>query len=412
MMDLIDSAHADTDTETEQKRVEQARSELQGSMSRGGKALGTLAVLAVIYTLYFAASIVLPFVLAIVLFLLLSPIMRFLHHRLHFPRTLAALLMIILLVAITAGLGAALSVPASGWIAKAPESVPMLEKKLGFLREPIAFAQKGMQQLSALMSSSGDNPGAHPEPPPQPAPSSQGSSLSSRLGSIGSSILMGTGAALGQVFTVLLLLFFLLSSGDTMLRRLVEVLPTWEDKKRAVQIAVEIERNVAGYLATITMMNALVGLLAGASMWLLGMPDPLLWGTLAFLLNYIPIIGPVTGICIFFIVGLFSDDTILQALVPAAIYLGIHVLEGETITPMLLARRLTLNPVLVIASLLFWDWLWGIPGALLSVPLLAVFKIVCDRLPGLTALGTHVGRRKVGLRLPRGTGADMVVQRH
>jgi predicted PurR-regulated permease PerM len=394
MMDVVEPAQADRDAEAEQKRVEQARRELQGSLSRGGKALGTLAVLAVIYTLYFAASIVLPFVLAIVLFLLLSPIMRFLHHRLHLPRTLAALLMIILLVAVTAGLGAALSVPASGWIAKAPESVPMLEKKLGFLREPIAFAQKGMQQLSALMSSSGDNPGAHPEPPPQPAQSAPGSSMSSRLGSIGSSILMGTGAALGQVFTVLLLLFFLLSSGDTMLRRLVEVLPTWEDKKRAVQIAVEIERNVAGYLATITMMNALVGLLAGGAMWLLGMPDPLLWGTLAFLLNYVPIIGPVTGIGIFFIVGVFTDDTILQALIPPAIYLGIHVLEGETITPMLLAKRLTLNPVLVIASLLFWDWLWGIPGALLSVPLLAVFKIVCDRLPGLAALGHMLGAEK------------------
>jgi predicted PurR-regulated permease PerM len=189
-------------------------------------------------------------------------------------------------------------------------------------------------------------------------------------------------------------LFFFLSSGDSLLRRFVEVLPTWEDKKRAVAIASEIEENVASYLATITVMNVLVGTLNGLSVWLLGMPNPLLFGTLAFLLNYIPIIGPLTGVVLFFFVGLFSFDHPLYALIPAGIYLAIHILEGETITPMLLARRLTLNPVLVIVSLFFWDWMWGVPGALLSVPLLAVAKIVCDRLPGLVAVGHMLGADK------------------
>jgi predicted PurR-regulated permease PerM len=335
-------------------------------------------------------------VLAIVLFLLLSPLMRLLSKRLRIPRTLSALLLILLLFMVVAGLGAAISVPASGWIAKAPDSLPMLEKKLGFLREPINFVQNGIKHLTQLMQRSGDSePESEPKPavPEGPATPAAGPSISS-LSSVGGSILATTGAALGQVFTVMLLLFFLLSSGDTLLRRLVEVLPTWEDKRRAVEIAGEIERNVAGYLATITMMNALVGLLAGSEMWLLGLPDPLLFGTMAFLLNYIPIIGPVIGIVCFFFVGLFSFGDFLPALVPAGVYLGIHVLEGETITPLLLARRLTLNPVLVIASLLFWDWLWGVPGALLSVPLLAVFKIVCDHLPGLHGLGHMLGANK------------------
>ncbi len=360
----------------------------------GRLALTTLATLAVFYTLYFAASIILPFVLAIVLFLLLSPMMRVLSIRLRLPRPLAALLLILLLFMVVAGIGAAISVPASGWIAKAPDSLPMLEKKLGFLREPINFVQHGIKQLTQLMQRSGDSETElHPLVPEVPASPVPGPSMSS-LSSVGGSILATTGAAVGQVFTVMLLLFFLLSSGDTMLRRLVEVLPTWEDKRRAVQIAGEIERNVAGYLATITMMNALVGLFAGTEMWLLGLPDPLLFGTLAFLLNYVPIIGPVIGIVCFFFVGLFSLDNFIAALLPAGIYLGIHILEGETITPMLLARRLTLNPVLVIASLLFWDWLWGVPGALLSVPLLAVFKIVCDHLPGLHGLGHMLGANK------------------
>jgi predicted PurR-regulated permease PerM len=153
----------------------------------------------------------------------------------------------------------------------------------------------------------------------------------------------------------------------------------------------EIENNISRYLLTITLMNALVGLFAGLAVWLLGMPDPLLFGTLAFLLNYIPIIGPVTGMVIFFFVGVFTFASIWQALLPAAIYLGIHVLEGETITPMLLARRFTLNPVMVISSLMFWDWLWGIPGALLSMPLLAVTKIVCDHIEWLMPLGHLLG---------------------
>ena len=216
----------------------------------------------------------------------------------------------------------------------------------------------------------------------------------SSLSAIGGSVLSGVKQIISDGFTILLLLFFFLTSGETLLRRLVEVLPTFEDKKRAVAIASEIEENVAGYLAIITVMNVLVGTLNGVQLWLVGMPDALLFGTLAFLLNYIPILGPMTGVVIFFLVGLFTYDNPLTAFLPAGIYLGIHILEGETITPMLLARRLTLNPVLVIVSLFFWDWMWGIPGALLSVPLLAVAKIVCDRLPGLAAVGHMLGADK------------------
>jgi predicted PurR-regulated permease PerM len=189
----------------------------------------------------------------------------------------------------------------------------------------------------------------------------------------------------------MLLLFFFLASSDTLLRRFIEILPHLDEKRRAVSIVTEIENNISRYLLTITLMNALVGLFAGLAVWLLGMPDPLLFGTLAFLLNYIPIIGPVTGMVIFFFVGVFTFPSIWQAFIPAGIYLGIHVLEGETITPMLLASRFTLNPVMVISSLMFWDWLWGIPGALLSMPLLAVTKIVCDHIEWLMPLGHLLG---------------------
>ncbi len=375
--------------EAERERLHAAREEMRRPAQPGGKALGTLAVLAVLYTLYAASAIILPFVLAIVLYLLLSPVMRLLHRRLRLPKHLAALLLIAGVFLVVGGVAAAISVPASNWVARAPEALPKLEQKLGFLREPLQYAHGGYEKLTSMMGGGGQPGGAVGSAP----------GLSS-FTSIGGSVLGGLKTMLGDGFTILLLLFFFLASGDTLLRRLVEVLPTWEDKKRAVVIAAEIEENVASYLATITVMNVLVGLLSGLQLWLLGMPDPLLFGTVAFLLNYIPILGPMTGVAVFFVVGLFAFDNPLFAFVPAGIYLCIHIMEGETITPMLLARRLTLNPVLVIVSLFFWDWMWGVPGALLSVPLLAVAKIVCDRLPGLAALGHMLGADKPSA--PRG----------
>ena len=345
-----------------------------------------LATLAVFYTLYFASEIVLPFVLAIVLNLLLAPLMRFLDRRAHLPRTVAATLLILLLFGLVGAIGFAISVPASGWIARAPESLPALQRKLAFLRGPIDAVSVGFARVENTLSG------------PSPGGSVQVKS-GTDLAGVGGLILSHTRFFLGEVFTLVLLLFFLLASGDTLLRRLVEIMPTASDKRRLVQIASEIEQNVSLYLATVTMMNTLVGLANMLQVWLLGMPNPLLWGVVAFVLNYIPILGPVTGIAIFFFVGLFTFDSLLHALIPPAIYLAIHLLEGETVTPMLLARRFTLNPVLVIGSLLFWNWLWGIPGAFLSVPLLAVTKIVCDHIESLTPIGHLLGGPPISRRL-------------
>jgi predicted PurR-regulated permease PerM len=259
----------------------------------------------------------------------------------------------------------------------------------------------GMQQMGKLMEDSRvatqAPQTASPAAPQQPAPASPGSSMGSGAG-MGLSVIAGTRSFLGQAMTLLIVLFFLLADGDTLLRRFVEILPGLPEKIQAVQIATEVNRNISGYLATITMMNVAVGIANGLSVWAFGLPSPLLWGTLAFLLNYIPILGALTGMVIFFFVGLFTFSNVIWALAPSGVYLLIHILEGETITPMLLARRFTLNPLLVIAALMFWDWLWGVAGALLAVPLLAAFKILCDNVPALTPighlLGAEPGKRK------------------
>jgi predicted PurR-regulated permease PerM len=196
---------------------------------------------------------------------------------------------------------------------------------------------------------------------------------------------------LGELLILIVVRFFMLSTGDTLLRRLVEILPSFGDKKRAVEIVNEVEHNISIYLLTITMMNLAVGVMTGLTMWACGVADPVLWGAMAFLLNYIPILGPLTGVVMFFLVGLLTFTSPWLALVPAGLYLLIHIAEGETITPMLLAHRLTLNPVVVILALFFWHWMWGVPGALLAVPLVAIAKIVCDRIPQLMPLGHLLG---------------------
>ncbi len=176
-------------------------------------------------------------------------------------------------------------------------------------------------------------------------------------------------------------------SGDIFLHRLVEILPRFSSKRQVVEISQQIENDISAYLVTITITNAAVGIAMALAMWLTGVGDPILWGTVAFLLNYVPILGTALGALIFLLAGLLTIDSLWQALLPAALYLGFHLIEGETVTPMLLARRFTLNPVLVIISLVFWFWMWGIPGAVLSMPMLAITKIIRDRLQPLAALG-------------------------
>jgi predicted PurR-regulated permease PerM len=203
-------------------------------------------------------------------------------------------------------------------------------------------------------------------------------------------LLSSTRSIVSGLLETMLVLFFLLVSGDTFLRRLVEILPHFKNKRQAVDISQHIESDISAYLATITLMNAGVGIATGTVAALCGLGDPVLWGTVAFLLNYVPILGPMIGVVIFLMVGLLSIDTLWIAFLPAGLYLAIHMIEGETVTPLLLARRFTVNPVLVIVALVFWYWMWGVPGAILATPMLAITKIVCDRINSLTAFGHFI----------------------
>jgi predicted PurR-regulated permease PerM len=190
----------------------------------------------------------------------------------------------------------------------------------------------------------------------------------------------------GGIETVVLL-FFMLAAGDLFMQKLVKVLPTLHDKRKAVEIAHEVQHSLSAFLFTITLINAVLGVAVGFAAFLVGLPNPVLWGVLAGALNFIPYFGPITGVAVLLVAGFITFDSPLRALLPSVIYLGLHGVEANFITPLILGRRLTLNPLVIFISLMFWTWLWGIPGALLSIPMLMMFKILCDHFKPLAPVG-------------------------
>ncbi|MGB8567049.1 MAG: AI-2E family transporter, partial [Pseudolabrys sp.] len=241
--------------------------------------LGGLFVLALLAAAYMAREIILPFVFAIVLKLLLQPAFRLLE-RLYVPRIIAALLLILALFGTVVGLGAAISSPARTWAAKLPEGIPRLQERLSFMREPVNTLQRFLRQVEDFGETGPTSTVAAP---------AQGPTLLSKL-------FTGTRNFASGFFTTVLFLFFLLVSGDIFLHRLVEILPRFRSKRQVVEISQQIESDISAYLVTITIMNAAVGIATGLAMWFTGVGDPILWGTVAFLLNYVPILGTALGV--------------------------------------------------------------------------------------------------------------------
>jgi predicted PurR-regulated permease PerM len=199
-----------------------------------------------------------------------------------------------------------------------------------------------------------------------------------------SSILNWTGTLLVGIGETLVLIYLLLASGDLFLQKLVHVMPTLSDKKRAVEISHEIQENISNYLFSVSLINIGLGAVVSGGFYLMGVPNAVMWGMLVAVLNFVPYFGPVAGIILLATVGLLTFDTLWTGLLPPAWYLLLHLLEANFITPMLLGRRFALNPVVIFVSLIFWTWLWGVPGALLSVPILMSIKIICDRVPAMS----------------------------
>lgn len=191
--------------------------------------------------------------------------------------------------------------------------------------------------------------------------------------------------------STMVLLYFLLASDDMFLRKTIAVTPRFSDKKRAVDIAHQVEIAVSRYLVTVAFINVILGVAVGIAMYLMGVPNPVLWGVMVGLLNFIPYIGDIVSFSVLAVVGLLTFDPLWQSLMVPGVFYLLTAIEGYFITPLIVSRRLSLNPVVIILSVLCWGWIWGVPGALLAVPILVAIKTVCDRVESLQVFGEYLG---------------------
>jgi predicted PurR-regulated permease PerM len=317
-------------------------------------------------------QLIIPLTLALLLSLLLSPAVTLLE-RVRLPRALSSILVLIGVIATVAGGMTLLSQPASDWVAKAPATIQSMQQRFRILREPFRRAEATTKQLENLTQST------------------ERSTVVSTPMNLLSRVAAGTPRVLSAVAAVLLLVYFFLSSGNSFLRRMVEVVPGLTEKKMVVSIAREVQAEMSRYLVMVSIINLAVGAMTALSMVLLGVPDPILWGALASVLNFAPYVGPTMTSIGLLIVGFTSFNTLGHAFAVPGTFLAIAFVEGQLITPTIIGRRLALDPTVVFVWLLLWGWLWGIPGVLLAGPMIACFRIVCEHVDALKSIGVLIG---------------------
>ncbi len=325
--------------------------------------LGTVAFL------YFARPVILPVFLACGAAMTLKPLIRWFSYCRISPALSAAIVICFLVSGIGIGFFE-LGRPALGWMNEAPQHMTELRQRVQKRFPRVAR----FSQAAAAMNNLGAT-----EEEQKKAPT-----VELKTSRVPTTFINWTGTFLAGIGECLVLLYLLLASGDMFLQKLVRVMPTLRDKKRAVEISHEIQHNISNYLFSVSLINIGLGAVVSGGLYFMGVPNPVMWGMLIALLNFVPYFGPVAGIVLLAAVGLLTFDTLWQAVLPPGWYLLLHSLEANLVTPILLGRRFTLNPVVIFVSLIFWTWLWGVPGALLSVPILVSIKVVCDRVPAMS----------------------------
>ncbi|WP_452299579.1 AI-2E family transporter [Luteimonas yanweni] len=335
-----------------------------------------LALLAVGYTLWAAQGVILPVLLAMFLALIGNPVIRALR-RIYMPRFLAALLVLCGGMAGAGLLGQQLLAPAIDWMQEAPRQMRQLGKELGELAEPVREANRVAEDIAR--QASGEEPKIEV--------------VRTQVDDPYAALARAPRMA-GSVLAVVLLTFFFMVFGEDLQRRAIALLPTRQRQRVTVEIMQSIERDVSRYVFTITLINAGVGVLLAAVLhWGLGvdLQEALLWGTIAMLLNFAPYVGPAIGVVAMLLMGFVTWDELGSSLLPAALYLGLHTLEGQLVTPLVLGQRMQLSPLVLILALLVFGWLWGIVGLLLAVPLLVCVKRVLARIDGLEGWARLLG---------------------
>lgn len=341
--------------------------------------LTMILVLMTLAAMYFAKDVILPAVIGFMLALTLGPWVRWLARR-GVPSALSATVIIFGFAGLIGAAVLLLGGSVANWFDDIPRISFELRQKLRGVIETVATVQNAEKQVEDLAKGGEDNVST--------VVLQQPGLLTTAVSNLASFV---TSLAVGAVLAL-----FLLSTGNLFYVKIVESFPRFGDKKRALTVIYEIEKSMSHYLVAITCINAVLGLAIGTAMHLLGMPNPFVWGLAAFCLNFLPILGGIIGTLGVGAFAIVHFDNIYYAMLPAIAYQSLTALEGQLLTPILLGARLQLNAVAVFLTVIFWAWVWGIPGALMAVPILVLVKVICDNVPALATFGNFLSGRAIG----------------
>lgn len=333
----------------------------QDSLKRLAVPLWGLFIISLFSVLYFAKSIFIPVFLATLFALLLSPFIELLK-KFHIPRSLGGAITLILLSTLIGTFFNYLIIPAGDWLERLPTEINQIEKKLSPFKDSIETVQKTTEKVAEITSmEQGDD---------------QKADVVMTGPNIFSTLLDGTQTLLLNALSFIVLLYFMLVSGHSLIRKIGDLLRDNGYQADFMQITRNIQVKISRYLLLITAINIVLGVVVAIVMWAVGMPTPIVWGASAAFLNFIPYVGPAINIGIVSIVSLVTFDSLTQAMIPPILLLGLNLLEGQLIQPLFVGRMFTINPVIIFLFVLVWGWLWGMAGVFMAVPLLVIGEII------------------------------------
>lgn len=323
------------------------------------------------FALRAGAIFFMPVAVAVVITLMLVPAQEWMErHRV--PPGLSALLVLTLFLFVANATLVAIVLPATQWIQLLPSRIPQVQNNLAPILDAFASLERLIEQVTGVLSAHADG---------------QTEVVVDTPNSAFDLVTASAPAALVQTLFAILLVYFLLAAYTRMRERIIRNRSSLSGSLRVARLIRDTVQNTASYLLTITMINASLGAVVAVTMWLVGMPTPLMWGGFAAILNFVPYLGPVIASALIAFGGLIVFSDPWAALLPAALFVLIHALEANVVTPSLVGKRLEINPLAILLSLSFWGWVWGTVGALIAVPLLIMFKVILDRVGTPDILG-------------------------
>ena len=324
---------------------------------------GAGIVLAIPFALRSGSEFFLPVTAALVIAVAMVPLLEWLERR-RLPSPLAALLCVILFLGLANAAIASVIVPATEWFARLPSRIRLIRKNLSPLIDIYSAFERFVDETmgSLLRNSAARGRTVTVESP----------------NSLFDYVASSAPHALIQMVFATLVVYFFLSSWTRMRRRTITNRGSFSSAMTTARVIQEMVDRTSAYLATITAVNIGMGVLVSLMLWFVEMPSPVMWGGLVAILNYVPYFGPIVGAGLLAVGGLMTFSDLGYALIPALLFVAVHLVEANVLTPMLVGRRLTINPLLILVALSFWSWVWGTAGALLAVPLLIILKTILD----------------------------------